>query len=69
MSHIFLCLPDCVFCLSLTDPCIDNGHPCFNDQVSCKKLTDTEFECGLCPRGMRGDGIECTPVNEVSWPL
>ncbi len=52
-----------------TDPCIDNGHPCFNEQVSCKKITDTDYECGACPRGMRGDGLHCAPVNEVSKPL
>lgn len=52
--------------LLLSDPCIDNGHPCFNEHVTCHKITDIEFQCEGCPRGMRGDGVECSPVNEVS---
>lgn len=52
---------------TLTDPCTDNGHPCFSKDVSCDKLSDTEFECGACPRGLRGNarGPEgCQPVDE-----
>lgn len=51
----------------IADPCMDNGHPCFNQQVTCKKLNDTEFECGACLRGMRGNGRGpngCELVNE-----
>lgn len=54
------------------DPCVDHGHPCYSAAVKCKKITDTEFQCGECPRGMTGDGIECTAVAEVStlsWDL
>lgn len=51
---------------SPSDPCVDAGfHPCYNDDVECTKVTDTEFVCGDCPRGMEGDGINCTGVNEV----
>lgn len=49
-----------------SDPCTDNGHPCYGD-VPCTKLTDTEFQCGVCPRGLRGDGRGyngCLAVNE-----
>lgn len=35
------------------DPCIDG--PCY-DGVACTKVTDTEFQCDACPRGLRGDG-------------
>lgn len=45
---------------------MDNGSPCFGS-VECTKLTDTEFECGACPRGLRGNGRGpegCLPVNE-----
>ena len=45
------------YCLHDTaDPCKDNGHPCFNQNITCMKITDTEFECGACPRGLRGNG-------------
>lgn len=51
---------------SPSDPCVDAGfHPCYNDDVECTKLSDTEFSCGDCPRGMEGDGINCTGINEV----
>ena len=50
----------------LADPCVDNGHPCYNADINCTKLTDTTFKCGDCPRGMRGDGVHCNFVNEVS---
>ena len=33
--------------------------------MQCTKVIDTEFLCGDCPRGMEGDGIECTAVDEV----
>lgn len=48
------------------DPCVDNGHPCYED-VACSKVTDVEYDCGACPRGLRGDGRDhdgCQPVNE-----
>ena len=50
---------------STLDPCIDNGHPCYNQNITCTKITDTKFKCGDCPRGMRGDGVHCEFVNEV----
>lgn len=50
-----------------SDPCLDpEVYPCFSEAVECTKVTDTEFECGDCPRGMEGNGIECTAVDEVS---
>ena len=50
-----------------SDPCLDpEVYPCFSEAVVCTKVTDTEFECGDCPRGMEGNGIECTAVDEVS---
>ena len=52
--------------LQSVDPCVDNGHPCYSADINCTKLTDTTFECGDCPRGMRGDGVQCDFVNEVT---
>ena len=40
-------------------PCFP-GVPCFNDPATVKG-----FECGECPLGMLGDGINCTDINEV----
>lgn len=53
----------------LTDPCIlDDGisSPCFTG-VTCKKVTDIEYACGACPRGLSGHGRGsdgCQPVDE-----
>ena len=41
-------------------PCFP-GVPCFNDPS-----TEKGFECGECPLGMLGDGINCTDVDEVT---
>jgi hypothetical protein len=47
------------------DPCLDpEVYPCFSEAVECTKVTDTEFQCGDCPRGMEGNGTHCTAVNE-----
>jgi hypothetical protein len=52
------------------DPCVDSGrHPCYSEAVVCTKISDTEFSCGDCPRGMEGDGINCTAVDEVRRKL
>lgn len=49
------------------DPCTDPPeYPCFSSAVECTKVTDDEFSCGPCPRGYRGDGIECTPIDECT---
>ena len=63
LTDVYSCLQGI---LLSTDPCVDNGNPCF-EGVSCTKVTDTEFTCGACPRGLRGDGRGaegCLPVNE-----
>ena len=56
-----------VLCLSLKvqdfcrfKPCFP-GVPCFNDPA-----TQLGFECGECPLGMLGDGVNCTDVDEVT---
>jgi len=41
-------------------PCFP-GVPCFNDPA-----TEKGFECGECPLGMLGDGVNCTDVDEVT---
>lgn len=41
-------------------PCFP-GVPCFNDPA-----TEQGFECGECPLGMLGDGINCTDVDECN---
>lgn len=40
-------------------PCFP-GVPCFNDPYS-----DQGFECGDCPLGMEGNGVNCTDIDEV----
>ena len=55
-----------IVCLQL-DPCIP-VNPCFED-VECTRLSDTEFECGSCPKWAQGNGIQCEPVNEVRKAL
>ncbi len=52
----------------LADPCRDLPQACYPG-VTCTKVTDTEFECGACPRGHSGDGRSkdgCQPVNECA---
>lgn len=41
-------------------PCFP-GVPCFNDPSTVKG-----FECGECPLGMIGDGVNCSDVDEVN---
>ena len=50
-------------CALLLDPCLPD-NPCFED-VECTRLSETQFECGKCPKWAHGDGINCEPVNEV----
>ena len=40
------------------------GDPCF-DGVACADVPapGTGFECGSCPEGFSGDGVDCTPVE------
>ena len=40
-------------------PCFP-GVPCFNDPSSL-----AGFECGSCPLGMEGNGVNCTDIDEV----
>lgn len=44
------------------DPCKPN--PCYRGN-KCTPLSDTKFKCADCPRGFAGDGVTCSPVNEV----
>lgn len=41
-------------------PCFP-GVPCFNDPATMQG-----FECGECPLGMVGDGINCTDIDECT---
>lgn len=41
-------------------PCFP-GVPCFNDPATLQG-----FECGECPLGMVGNGVNCTDVDEVN---
>ena len=41
-------------------PCFP-GVPCFNDPASLQG-----FECGECPLGMVGNGVNCSDVDEVN---
>ena len=48
------------------DPCDPN--PCHHG-VLCLTTwngNETKFECGLCPDGMIGDGLNCTYTNPCS---
>ena len=55
-----VCLPLKVQDFCRFKPCFP-GVPCFNDPA-----TQLGFECGECPLGMLGDGVNCTDVDEVT---
>jgi len=61
----FLNISPIIFFVKVQDfcrfkPCFP-GVPCFNDPA-----TEKGFECGECPLGMLGDGVNCTDVDEVT---
>lgn len=43
--------------------CNCNGHPCFQG-VTCINVALDDYECGACPAGYYGDGVNCTDINE-----
>jgi hypothetical protein len=47
------------------NPCKPN--PCYQ-KAKCTALSETEYTCPPCPRGMEGDGTKCTAVNECKHP-
>ena len=50
------------FSCEFSDPCKPN--PCFWNR-HCTPLSETEFKCADCPSGYEGNGIKCSPMNEV----
>ncbi|XP_068732482.1 uncharacterized protein [Montipora capricornis] len=57
------------FCEVDLDACEENSQPC-HPGVQCSDLkppaNESGFECGPCPVGLTGNGIECTDVDECS---
>ena len=51
------------FCEADLDACEENSQPCYPG-VQCSDLkppaNESGFECGPCPTGLTGNGIECT---------
>jgi hypothetical protein len=43
-----------------------NLRPCYPG-VSCTDTPDETpgYQCGKCPMGMKGDGMNCTDIDEV----
>uniref|UniRef100_A0AAV2LGT2 Thrombospondin-2-like n=1 Tax=Knipowitschia caucasica TaxID=637954 RepID=A0AAV2LGT2_KNICA len=50
-----------------SEPCpvdvCEQSKPCFPG-VSCSSLSNGSWECGPCPRGLRGNGTHCEDENE-----
>ena len=52
-------------------PCHDNVQcPCRTKTVCyprapCSNLGEGLFQCGSCPPGFQGDGVNCMDINEV----
>ena len=44
-----------------------SSNPCFAG-VSCRD-TASGFQCGPCPAGYTGDGVNCRDINEVCVSL
>ena len=44
-----------------------NLRPCYPD-VSCRDTPEQTpgYQCGKCPMGLEGDGVNCTDIDEVS---
>ncbi|XP_078349239.1 mucin-like protein [Oculina patagonica] len=55
------------FCDADLDACEENFQPCYPG-VECIDLkapaNESGFECGSCPVGLTGNGVECTDIDE-----
>ena len=66
------------FCEADLDACDENFQPCYPG-VQCIDLkppaNDSGFECGSCPSGLTGNGVQCTGNRSTVyfmfciWPL
>lgn len=54
----------CNSCHGLGNCACDNS-PCFKG-VKCTNVGSGSFKCDACPKGFRGDGVNCTDINECS---
>ncbi|XP_068760013.1 mucin-like protein [Montipora capricornis] len=57
------------FCEADLDACKENFQPCYPG-VQCIDLkppaNESGFDCGPCPDGLTGDGVECTDIDECA---
>ncbi|KAL9953601.1 hypothetical protein ACROYT_G041044 [Oculina patagonica] len=57
------------FCDADLDACEENFQPCYPG-VECIDLkppaNESGFECGSCPVGLTGNGVECTDLDECA---
>ncbi|XP_068712588.1 uncharacterized protein [Montipora foliosa] len=58
-----------IFCEADLDACEENFQPCYPG-VQCIDLkppaNESGFDCGPCPDGLTGDGVECTDIDECA---
>ncbi|XP_028025443.1 cartilage oligomeric matrix protein [Bombyx mandarina] len=40
-----------------------SANPCFGGRVPCQDLPDGRYQCGKCPSGFHGNGVECYRIS------
>ena len=55
----------CLGCSGVAEcPCMTFESPCFNG-ATCLNTGNGNYTCKECPPGYRGDGDNCTDIDEV----